>query len=286
VIRPRLVACDLDGTLLRSDRTVSARTVDAWRAAAAADLELVVVTARPPRFFDLIGLDLFSGGAGLAVCANGALVYDPSARSVVDVRPLARAVAERIVATPFDVGPLGFAVETGSRVVAEPGFRRSFEGDPHFAAASFAELWSHGTPIVKLLAWSSTAAADEVAACFRGVLPDVAECTFSGGKGLVELSAPGVTKVSALSALCAARGILPTEVVAFGDMPNDLAMLQWAGTGYAVANAHPSVLSLGLPVTAANDDDGVAVVLERLLSGLKARNTEFRTYHLRTEAGD
>ena len=57
MIRPRLVACDLDGTLLRSDRTVSARTVDAWRAAAAAGLELVVVTARPPRFFDLVGLD-------------------------------------------------------------------------------------------------------------------------------------------------------------------------------------------------------------------------------------
>jgi Cof subfamily protein (haloacid dehalogenase superfamily) len=265
VPRPRLVACDLDGTLLRSDRTVSARTIDAWRAAAAAGIELVVVTARPPRFFDLVGLDLFSGGSGLAVCANGALVYDPSTRHVVDVRPLARAVAEKIVATPFDVGPLGFAVETGARVVAEPGFRRFFDGDPHFAAGSFAELWSHGTPIVKLLAWSASFAADVVAASFGAALGDLAECTFSGGQGLVELSAPGVTKVSALSSLCEARGISSDEVVAFGDMPNDRAMLQWAGTGYAVANAHPSLLGLGLPVTASNNDDGVARVLESLV---------------------
>jgi len=262
-VPPRLVACDLDGTLLRSDRTVSARTIDAWRAAAAAGIELVVVTARPPRFFDLVGLDL---GPGLAVCANGALVYDPSTRNVVDVRPLALAAAEKIVATRCDVGPLGFAIETGSRVVAGPGFRRSFEGDPHHLAASFDELWRHGTPIVKLLAWSASHAADDVAAALRSMLRDLAECTFSGGRGLVELSAPGVNKVSALSSLCAARGISPDEVVAFGDMPNDLAMLQWAGTGYAVANAHPSVLSAGLPVIAANDDDGVAGVLERLLA--------------------
>jgi len=271
VPRPRLVACDLDGTLLRSDRTVSARTIDAWHAAAAAGIELVVVTARPPRFFDLVGLDLFSdssglsGGAGVAVCANGALVYDPSSRTVVDIRPLALAAAEKIVATRFDVGPLGFAVETGTRVVAEPGFRRSFEGDPHLLASTFEELWHHGTPIVKLLAWSSSFAADAVAFSLRGVHGSLVECTFSGGRGLVELSAPGVTKVSALASLCEARGISPDEVVAFGDMPNDLAMLQWAGTGYAVANAHPSVLALGLPRTASNDEDGVALVLERLL---------------------
>jgi hydroxymethylpyrimidine pyrophosphatase-like HAD family hydrolase len=119
---------------------------------------------------------------------------------------------------------------------------------------------------VKLLAWSASHAADEVAASFQGVLGSRAECTFSGGRGLVELSAPGVNKVSALSSLCAARGISPDDVVAFGDMPNDLAMLQWAGTGYAVANAHPSVLASGVRVTASNDDDGVALVLEHLLT--------------------
>ncbi len=73
-----------------------------------------------------------------------------------------------------------------------------------------------------------------------------------------------MTKATALAALASERGIRPQEVVAFGDMPNDLPMLTWAGTAYAVANAHPDVLAAVDHVTAANNDDGVALVLEDL----------------------
>ena len=79
--------------------------------------------------------------------------------------------------------------------------------------------------------------------------------------GLMEISAVGVTKGVALARLCELRGVEARDVVAFGDMPNDLAMLGWAGTSYAVANAHPSVLEAADHVAPANDDDGVASVL-------------------------
>ena len=81
---------------------------------------------------------------------------------------------------------------------------------------------------------------------------------------LVEISAAGVTKATTLALLCDELGVGADEVVAFGDMPNDLAMLEWAGTSYAMANGHPSVLELAGRVAPANEDDGVAATLEEL----------------------
>jgi len=81
----------------------------------------------------------------------------------------------------------------------------------------------------------------------------------------MEISARGVTKGGGLAALCARLGGAQEEVVAFGDMPSDLAMLTWAGTSYAVANAHPSVLEAADHVAPSNDDDGVASVLAELV---------------------
>jgi hydroxymethylpyrimidine pyrophosphatase-like HAD family hydrolase len=83
---------------------------------------------------------------------------------------------------------------------------------------------------------------------------------------VVEISAAGVTKAFALERLCRRLGITAEEVVAVGDMPNDLAMLDWAGTAVAVANAVPEVLEAADEVTAANVDDGVAQLLERILA--------------------
>ena len=86
--------------------------------------------------------------------------------------------------------------------------------------------------------------------------------------GLMEISAAGVTKGVALARLCALRGVDPDDVIAFGDMPNDLPMLAWAGTSYAVANAHPSVRQAADHVAPANDDDGVASVLSELFGAV------------------
>ena len=88
--------------------------------------------------------------------------------------------------------------------------------------------------------------------------------TWSSTGALVEISAADVTKASTLALLCDELGVAREEVVAFGDMPNDLAMLRWAGTSYAMANAHPSVLDLADRRAPSNEDDGVAAVLEEL----------------------
>src|SRR5215469_18830270 len=93
---------------------------------------------------------------------------------------------------------------------------------------------------------------------------DVVTCTRSD-LPFVEISAAGVDKGAALAQLCAERGIAAGEVVAFGDMPNDLAMLTWAGCGVAVANADPLVIDAANAVTRSNDRDGVACKIAELL---------------------
>ena len=97
------------------------------------------------------------------------------------------------------------------------------------------------------------------------VVGERAVASYSGAEALAEINAAGVTKAAALTEWCAERGIDAADVWAFGDMPNDLAMLAWAGRSFAVANAHPDVFAIATDRCGSNDDDGVAEVLERLL---------------------
>ncbi|MEU1617080.1 HAD family hydrolase [Streptomyces sp. NPDC005722] len=263
--RPRLVATDLDGTLLRDDGALSARTLDALRATAGAGAEVVLVTARPHRYLD--ALAAATGLTGTAVCSNGAVVYDVGSRTVTDSSPLAVPVARRVAAALREAAPgVGFAVETGHYLHWAPGYGHHLPEDAHaeLPVRSLDDLWTVPGPVVKLLAWSPALDADALLAVAQRAADGAAQFTHSGGRGLLEVSAHGVTKAAALSALCATRGILAEEVVAFGDMPNDLPVLTWAGTAYAVANAHPSVLAAVPHRTASNEDDGVARVLEHL----------------------
>jgi hypothetical protein len=264
VNRPRLVALDLDGTLLRSDGSLSERTRRALKTVAATGVELVVVTARPPRYVAPIAAELDLGA--VALCANGAIEYDLGTGRWRASYPLPEASARRTVAALVEVGGrVGFAVETGDRVVYEPGFVTGDSRDARLPVADREAMFAVGRPIVKLLARTPDESADELLAAARAALGDEVECTHSGGRGLLEVSAPGVSKVAGLARLCAERGIPNGQVLAFGDMPNDLAMLRWAGSGYAVANAHPDVLEAVSRRTAANDEDGVAAVLETLV---------------------
>ncbi|GAA1750573.1 Cof-type HAD-IIB family hydrolase [Luedemannella helvata] len=264
---PRLIATDLDGTLLRPGGDLSQRTAAALRSAVHRGVDVVVVTARPPRYVDFLGDRL--GVPVTAICANGAVHYDIASRRIVAATTIpidtARTVADLVESLG---GALGLAVETGAGLVCEPAF-----GLRHFDAVGDLRevpardlLWTQAEPLVKLMVWSGEQGADELMAAVRAVVGDVVECTHSGGAGLLEISAAGVSKAAALAAWCAERGIAAHEVVAFGDMPNDLGMLRWAGTGMAMANAHPSVLAEVPARAPANADDGVAVVIEGLLA--------------------
>ncbi|MFI9239091.1 Cof-type HAD-IIB family hydrolase [Streptomyces sp. NPDC053079] len=268
---PRLIATDLDGTLLHDDKTVSDRTVAALAAAEAAGIEVFFVTGRPVRWMGVVRDHVH--GHGLAICANGAVVVDlHDGGRFVDVRPLEAAAALAIVHAVRAAAPgASFAVERTSGIHYEPHYP-PFQLDPCARIASAEELLEdgdgQGDAIVKLLAFHPELAPDEFLDVARMAAGEHGSFTRSSPTALLEISGPGVSKASTLARCCAERGIGPEHVVAFGDMPNDLEMLTWAGTSYAMANAHPEVLAATTHRTAANTEDGVAAVIEQILHGL------------------
>ncbi|MFC4955242.1 HAD-IIB family hydrolase [Streptomyces mauvecolor] len=272
---PRLIATDLDGTLLRDDKSVSDRTVAALAAAEEAGIEVFFVTGRPARWMDVVSAHVH--GHGLAICGNGAAVVDLHGDSdghrFVKVRPLERAAALDVVTLLRAAVPgTSFAVERTR------GFHHELAYPPmHFdPAASIApaekllaeDSDAAGQPVLKVLAFHPELAPDDFLALARTAVGARAEITRSSPTALLEISGAGVSKASTLALCCAERGISPAEVVAFGDMPNDMEMLSWAGTSYAMGNAHPDVLATASGRTVANNEDGVAVVIEQILKTL------------------
>ncbi|MFJ2028184.1 HAD family hydrolase [Streptosporangium sp. NPDC087985] len=260
---PRLVATDLDGTALRSDGTVSPRTTAAFARVENAGATLVFVTGRPPRWMHAVA------GAvrhrGLAICANGALVYDLHTERIVKSHLIPPDVLKEVVARLREKVPeLAFSVEYEGGFAHESDFRLDHwdgKGGAGFRVGT-AALTSR--PGAKLLALHPRMDPDVLQEEVCELVGDLVTPTHSSGRALIEMSAHGVTKASTLAVLAEKREIRAAEVIAFGDMPNDLPMLRWAGISYAVANAHTTVLAAVDHVTTTNDEDGVARVLEDL----------------------
>lgn len=267
---PRLIATDLDGTLLRDDKSVSRRTIAALAAAEEAGIEVFFVTGRPARWMGVVSDHVH--GHGLAICGNGAAVVDlhggPGNARFVEIRPLERENALDAVRMLRSAAPgTSFAVERTGGLHHEPTYPPlHIEVAESVAPAEDLLVESAGQPVLKILAYHPSLAPDDFMALARGTVLDRATITRSSPSALLEISGPGVSKASTLALCCAERGILPEEVVAFGDMPNDVEMLTWAGTSYAMGNAHPAVVAAASGRTVGNNDDGVAAVIERILA--------------------
>jgi hypothetical protein len=259
----RLIATDLDGTIVRPDGTISERTIRALADVERSGRKLVLVTGRPVRWMGPV-VDA-TGHRGVAICANGAVVYDLHEERLVEWFPLPPEVSAEVVTRVRAVMPdAGFAAE----------FPDGFGHDEQYHPR-----WDVGTPIVapieelitapvtKLLVRHDVLDGDAMLALARPVLSGLAEPTHSSSNdGLLEICAQGVSKASTLARLAGEWGIDATQVIAFGDMPNDVPMLQWAGWGFAMAGAHPEAVAAAPHVTASVTDDGVAAVIESVIS--------------------
>ncbi|MEU1262786.1 HAD family hydrolase [Streptomyces cellulosae] len=258
-----LIATDLDGTLLRGDDTLSDRSLAALARAARAGVRHLVVTGRPaPRVRPLLD-DL--GCTGLAVCGQGAQVYDAAAGRMLWSVRLDRELAETALGKiEAEVGEVYAAVDqdgVDGLTLIEQGYRMPHPTLPSVRVERRDDLWAK--PISKVLLRHPALSDDALAAAARSVVGSLATVTMSG-PGTVELQPCGVTKATGLALAAEHLGLRPEDTVAFGDMPNDVPMFRWAGHGVAMANAHPELKAVADEVTLSNEDDGVAVVLERL----------------------
>jgi Cof subfamily protein (haloacid dehalogenase superfamily) len=263
---PRLVATDLDGTIVRSDDTVSARTLAAFARVKAAGVPIVGVTGRGPRLLDLTRADL--PAADYLVLAQGAHVVNLRRRrpaTLFAARMPGAVVAGVLAQIEAAIGPLSVLVEPANAPDV------MLWGEPHPAwryaeavrACPRAEACAG--PVVKAFIHSDEYNADELLALARATVADDSVEFTQAGLGYVEICPPGVTKASGLARVAADLRVDPADVLVFGDMPNDLPMFGWARWGrVAVANAHPEVIAVADEVTLSNDEHGVAVYLERL----------------------
>jgi HAD superfamily hydrolase (TIGR01484 family) len=261
---PRLVASDVDGTLLGADGHPGSRLLAVLDRMRSAGVPLVLATGRPPRWIlpvcDAIGM------RGLCVAANGAVLWDAATEEVLEAAEFPRDVLAEVIDRLHVALPgAGLAVERVPRpgvaeFCSEPAFEHAWPNSDHVEVPS-AELVA--LPAMKVLARRPGLSSDAMAAAVRDGLGELVDVTFSASSGLVECSVRGVTKAHGLAQAAAHLGVDAEEVVAFGDMPNDLEMLRWAGHGVAMGNAHPELHAAADEVTAHHDEDGVAVVLER-----------------------
>ncbi|MCV7171495.1 HAD family hydrolase [Mycobacterium manitobense] len=265
---PALIATDVDGTLLDDDEKVSPRTRAAVHAAVAAGAVFVLATGRPPRWIHPVvdGLGL----APMAVCANGAVIYDPSTDRIVSARTLSADVLGELAEIAARVIPgVGLAVErvglsahdaATPQFVSSPGYEHAWL-NPDNTEVSVEDLLS--APAVKLLIRKAGARSADMVAALAPHIGLQGDLTYSTNNGLVEVVPLGISKATGIEELTRPLGLVAGDVVTFGDMPNDVPMLRWAGLGVAMGNAHPDAVAAADEVTAPNVDDGVARVLER-----------------------
>lgn len=265
---PQLVASDVDGTLLDGHEQVTPRTRAAIDAVRGAGVPFVLVTGRPPRWIAPVVDQL--GFAPLAVCANGAVLYDPATDEVLSAELLGVELLRRVAEAAERLLPgCGLAAERVGRsahdsatpqFVAAPGYVHAWLNPEDTEVAEHLVL---AEPAVKLLVRHTEMTSGAMAAALRPALDGLVDLTWSTDNGLVELAAFGITKASGLAEVARRIAVDAGRVVAFGDMPNDVPMLRWAGLGVAMGNAHPDAMAVADEVAPPHTEDGVAHVLER-----------------------
>ncbi|MEQ1698720.1 MAG: HAD family hydrolase [Ilumatobacteraceae bacterium] len=264
---PRLIATDLDGTLLDPTGQLRPRSAAALQAAADAGIIVVFATGRPPI---VAGIEVAAAGHGVhyGVMANGTIICTLPDAQVLHAITFSTDMAREAVHALRAADPdYGFALATDRGFTAEAGFHERMPVQ-HGANEPVADaLAGHDGSeyTIKLLAFHHRHGAHELLQQMPSIVgPDLVVSHM--GAEAVEIAPAGADKGVGLRWLCAHLDIDGSDVLAFGDEINDLPMFEFAGRRIAVENANPAVRDAADEVTASNADEGVAETIERLLA--------------------
>jgi len=263
------VAIDVDGTLVGADGLPSQRVKEVIARLREDGVTVVLATGRPFLVVDRTSESV--GGVDYLICSNGALTVRQTDGVVLRNLWLDDGIPEFVIRKLRMILPgVGFALEFQKGAKAEEGLRKRLP--PSIPLGRSVEdvltLIPERGPVRKVLVFHDLYDDDlrPLVALTQEVVGNRATVTHSG-QPYAEVGPLGLHKAIALGALCADLNVAQADVVAFGDDVNDAEMLEWAGTGVAVANAVPEALAAADITTAANTDDGVALFLEEALDG-------------------
>lgn len=263
--RPKLIASDLDGTVVAHYGDISQRTIDAFRRAHSMGIEIFFVTGRPPRWMPEIK-EAF--GIGRAICGNGAMLYDLHNGKVLEewLIPV-DAQLETVKKLRSAIPQISFAVESHNYFHREKKYVPRWDvGLDNVGVDNIEEIMA--SPALKLLARCSDQelTSDEMLEFAHREISDLVTVTHSNPHdSLLEISALGVSKGATLAKMAERLNIDAADCVSFGDNPNDFSMLQWCGRSYAMSDGHPDGPKHAKSVALPHTDDGVAIAIEELL---------------------
>ena len=260
--RPKLIATDLDGTIVTHDGVISQRTLNAFGKARDLGIEIFFVTGRPPRWMPEIR-EAF--GYGSAICGNGAMLYDLMGDTVLEEWLIAvDDQIESVNRLRASIPDVSFAVESHSYFHRE--IPRWDVGLDNIGVHTIEEVLK--SPALKMLARCSqqNLSSDEMLAIAERELAGLVTVTHSNPHdSLLEISALGVSKGATLAKMADRLGIAAEDCVTFGDNPNDFSMLEWSGRSYAMASGHPDGKKYAKSIAGPCEEDGVAIAIEALL---------------------
>ena len=263
--RPKLIASDLDGTIVAHYGDITQRTINTFRKAHELGIEIFFVTGRPPRWMPEIK-EAF--GIGKAICANGAMLYDLHNDKVLEewlipVDNQLETIERLRTAIPY----VSFAVESHQYFHREKKYIPRYDvGLDNVGVEDIEEIIK--SPALKMLARCSNQeiTSDEMLAIAQRELPGIVSVTHSNPHdSLIEISALGVSKGATLAKIAGRLGIDAADCVSFGDNPNDFSMLEWCGRSYAMADGHADGKLHAKSIAPAHTDDGVAQIIEELI---------------------
>lgn len=262
----RLIASDLDGTLLSPDGTVSRENREAILAAAEQGIIVMAATGRPARWLEVLA-DV-EALHPVVVASNGAALYDLAEQRLAGMESLpAEVVGVVLDELRAEIPGTRFAIEHGLSFGVDETYEIGAAADNAWVTRGPVESLIEREPFVKLLVQHSELSADALAQRAAEVIGDRLTVTHSAAAaiGLIEVSAAGVTKASGLRDHCAGLGIDRSAVAAFGDMPNDSEMLAWVGRPHVMGNAHPDLLAAGAQVIGTNAESAVGRTIRTFL---------------------
>lgn len=263
--RPKLIASDLDGTIVAHYGDITQRTIDAFKKAHEMGVVIYFVTGRPPRWMPEIK-EAF--GIGNAICGNGAMLYDLHNDAVLEewLIPV-EAQLETVDRLRKAIPPISFAVESHNYFHREKAYIPRWDvGLDNVGVEKIEEIIT--SPALKLLARCSQQelSSDEMLAIAKVELDGLVTVTHSNpSDSLLEISALGVSKGLTLARVAGRLGIDAADCVSFGDNPNDFSMLEWCGRSFAMADGHPEGRLHAKGIAGPCEEDGVAIVIEQLL---------------------
>ena len=263
--RPKLIATDLDGTIVSHEGVISQRTIDVFIRARDLGVHIFFVTGRPPRWMGEIR-EAF--GFGAAICCNGAMLYDLMNDAVLEewmipIDEQLEVVRRMRIAMP----EMSFAVESNDHYQREIVYIPRWDvGMDNIGVEKIEEAMKR--PALKILGRCSNHefTSDEMVEVAHRELHNLVTVTHSTSRdSLIEISALNVSKGTSLAIMAQRLGLTAEDCVSFGDNPNDFSMLEWTARSYAMSDGHPDAALFAKAVAEPCEADGVAKIIEKLL---------------------